>query len=91
MLNGIPHHAGQAHDMESIATIYALVVLDCSADAVYCRLRENIVGDRNVRQDDFVQLVQEKLAIIRIVQGPSSSILIASEARSITVALTIGL
>jgi adenylate kinase len=61
ILNGIPRHAGQARDIAAIATIHALVVLDCSADAVYCRLRENIGGDRDVRQDDGVELVQKKL------------------------------
>ena len=62
ILNGIPRHIGQARDMATIATIHALVVLDCSADAVYCRLRENISGDRDVRQDDSVELVQKKLS-----------------------------
>jgi len=63
ILNGIPRHTGQAHDMAKIATIHALVVLDCSADAVYCRLRENTGGDRNFRHDDGVELVQKKLAL----------------------------
>ena len=63
LLNGIPRHVGQARDMASIATIHACVVLDCSADAVYCRLRENTGGDRDVRQDDGVALVRKKLAL----------------------------
>jgi adenylate kinase len=63
ILNGIPRHAGQARDIAAIAAIHALVVLDCSADAVYCRLRENIGGDRGVRQDDGVELVRKKLSL----------------------------
>jgi len=63
ILNGIPRHVGQARDIASIATIHALVVLDCSSDEVYCRLRENIGGDRAVRQDDGEELVQKKLAL----------------------------
>jgi len=63
VLNGIPRHAGQAHDMAEIATIHALVVLECSSDAVYCRLRKNTSGDRDVRHDDGVELVQKKLAL----------------------------
>jgi len=63
LLNGIPRHVGQARDMASIATIHACVVLDCSAEAVYCRLRENIGGDRLAREDDGVGLVQKKLAL----------------------------
>jgi hypothetical protein len=49
--------------MAGIATILALIVLDCSADAVYCRLRENTGGDMDIRQDDGVELVQKKLAL----------------------------
>jgi adenylate kinase len=63
ILNGIPRHVGQARDMSTIATIHALVVLDCSADAVYCRLRDNIGGDRGVRHDDGVALVRKKLSL----------------------------
>jgi adenylate kinase len=63
ILNGIPRHAGQAHDMAEILTIHALVVLDFSADVVYYRLRENNGGDRDVRQNDGVALVQKKLAL----------------------------
>ena len=63
VLNGIPRHIGQAKDIESLFKVHALVVLDCPADAVYCRLRENAGGDRDVRQDDGVELVQKKLAL----------------------------
>lgn len=65
VLNGIPRHAGQARDVERIADVQGLVVLDCSADAVACRLRNNVGGDRTERSDDGWELVQKKLQIFR--------------------------
>lgn len=61
VLNGIPRHAGQARDISPLAVVNALVVLDCSADAVFCRLRDNIGGDREGRSDDDRGLVEKKL------------------------------
>lgn len=65
VLNGIPRHTGQARDMAGLATIRALIVLDCSADDVFCRIRENTGGDRTERFDDSRDLVEKKLAIFR--------------------------
>ncbi len=65
VLNGIPRHAGQARDVAPITDVQGLVVLDCSADAVACRLRTNVGGDRAERSDDGRELVQKKLAIFR--------------------------
>ena len=63
VLNGIPRHAGQARDIATIAAIQAVVVLDCSADDVACRLRENVGGDRTERVDDNIELIKKKLSI----------------------------
>ena len=63
ILNGIPRHKGQAQDMSSLVHIHALVLLDCPADSVYCRLRGNISGDRKERTDDTRELVIKKLQI----------------------------
>lgn len=63
VLNGIPRHAGQARDIASLAFVHALVVLDCGADAVSCRLRENVGGDRKDRHDDGPVLVRKKLEV----------------------------
>lgn len=63
VLNGIPRHAGQALDMTALATVRALLVLDCSADDVLCRIRENVGGDRTERSDDTRELVEKKLTI----------------------------
>ena len=65
VLNGIPRHAGQAKDMASLATVHALIVLDCSADDVFCRIRDNVGGDRTERIDDNRALVEKKLVVFR--------------------------
>jgi hypothetical protein len=57
ILNGIPRHTGQANDIATIASIRVLVILECSVDSVFCRLRENTGGDRMGRIDDDDALV----------------------------------
>jgi adenylate kinase len=63
ILNGIPRHNGQARDIDRIASIHAVIALGCCSDDVFCRLRENIGGDRTDRIDDHDLLVAEKLTI----------------------------
>ena len=63
VLNGIPRHAGQAHDIATIAAIHAIVVLDSSAESIACRIRENVGGDRTERVDDNRELIRKKLSI----------------------------
>jgi adenylate kinase len=65
VLNGIPRHTGQARDVATIADIHALIVLDCSADNVFCRIRDNVGGDRIERVDDNKKLIEKKLMIFR--------------------------
>jgi adenylate kinase family enzyme len=65
ILNGIPRHVGQAQDIAKIADIHALIVLACSADDVFCRIRNNIGGDRTERVDDNKELIEKKLSIFR--------------------------
>lgn len=65
VLNGIPRHTGQARDMDRIASIHAVIALDCCSDDVFCRLRENIGGDRTERIDDHDLLIAEKLRTYR--------------------------
>ncbi|HWR72101.1 MAG TPA: hypothetical protein VN604_02930 [Nitrospirota bacterium] len=62
-LNGIPRHEGQAKDIASIARVHALVVLECSAASVFCRIRNNAGGDRTGREDDERVLIEKKLGI----------------------------
>jgi adenylate kinase len=65
VLNGIPRHRGQSKDIARIARIHALIVLDCTADDVYCRIRNNVGGDRAERLDDGKKLIAKKLEIFR--------------------------
>jgi adenylate kinase family enzyme len=65
VLNGIPRHAGQAKDIAAVTDIHALIVLDCSADDVFCRIRDNVGGDRTERVDDNKELIEKKLVIFR--------------------------
>jgi adenylate kinase family enzyme len=63
ILNGIPRHTGQAKDIATIASIRVLVLLECSIDSVFCRLRDNTGGDRIGRIDDDAALVGSKLRL----------------------------
>jgi adenylate kinase family enzyme len=63
ILNGIPRHTGQADDIASVASILVLVLLECSVDSMFCRLRENTGGDRIGRIDDEAALVGSKLRL----------------------------
>jgi adenylate kinase len=65
ILNGLPRHAGQAQDIARITNILALIVLDCSADGVFSRIRDNVGGDRTGRADDNRDLIEIKLRIFR--------------------------
>jgi len=70
VLNGIPRHTGQARDMATIARIPAVVVLDCPADDVVRRIRDNVGGDRTERVDDNHDLIEKKLVLFRERTGP---------------------
>ena len=65
VLNGMPRHAGQARDVDAIAAVRAVVVLDCSAQVVAARIRSNVGGDRLGRADDDPAAVANKLRIFR--------------------------
>ncbi len=65
VLNGIPRHTGQACDLGKTIEVKAVVVLDCSAEEVLCRIASNVGGDRSERIDDTVDLVEKKLSIFR--------------------------
>jgi len=65
VLNGIPRHGGQARDLAKTCQVGSVVVLDCRADDVFCRITSNVGGDRTERIDDNVELVEKKLIIFR--------------------------
>lgn len=61
VLNGIPRHEGQARDLARITKMHAVIVLDCSREKVFCRIRDNAGGDRTERADDEIELIGRKL------------------------------
>jgi adenylate kinase family enzyme len=63
VLNGMPRHAGQAKDVDRIVDLQAVVVLECSAEVAWERIRVNAGGDRAGRADDSPAAVKEKLRI----------------------------
>ena len=63
VLNGIPRHEGQARDTSEVARVHFLVILECSAVDVFCRIRENIGRDRMGRADDHREMIEKKLVI----------------------------
>jgi adenylate kinase len=63
VLNGIPRHTGQAISMTPFASVHALIVLDCTVDDVYHRIRENTGRDRCGRVDDDRELIGKKISL----------------------------
>lgn len=63
ILNGLPRHIGQAHDMTAWVAIRAVLNLTCSAVVVKERIRVNSGGDRTSRKDDSLDEIKAKLAI----------------------------
>lgn len=63
VMNGLPRHIGQAEALSEMLQWVAIVHLECSAETVWERLRNNAGGDRTHRADDDVALVERKLAI----------------------------
>lgn len=65
VLNGIPRHAGQAADIAQIASIRAIVMLECSVKDVHCRIQGNTGGDRTDRTDDAEHQIENKIRIFQ--------------------------
>jgi len=63
VLNGLPRHAGQAHDVDAILDVQAVISLRCSAETVAERIRGNVGGDRTGRADDDPRSIAQKLAL----------------------------
>jgi adenylate kinase len=60
ILNGLPRHIGQAHDVDDVVNITALVHLNCPAKVIHDRVRTNAGGDRHGRTDDHPEHVTRK-------------------------------
>jgi adenylate kinase len=65
VLNGLPRHVGQAQDMDAVAAVGSVVVLECSPGDTQKRICTNIGGDRTARTDDDIEMVRRKLEIYR--------------------------
>ncbi|MDA8431557.1 MAG: nucleoside monophosphate kinase [Nitrospiraceae bacterium] len=65
VLNGLPRHLDQARDVDRKVTTSAVVVLECGAEDVLCRISDNPGGDRTGREDDGIEMVRKKLGIFR--------------------------
>ncbi len=70
VLNGLPRHKDQATDIDRKVGITDLVVLECSAEDIYERIRCNTGGDRMGRSDDGVEMVRKKLEIYETRTAP---------------------
>ncbi len=61
LLNGLPRHVGQAHDVARLVQLGAVIHLDAEAAVLHERIRENRGGDRLGRPDDDVAAVEARL------------------------------
>jgi adenylate kinase len=65
LLNGLPRHVDQARDVDRIAGVQSLILLECSPEDVHWRITANTGLDREGRVDDDIALVEKKLEIFR--------------------------
>jgi adenylate kinase len=65
LLNGLPRHVDQARDVDRIAGVQSLILLECSPEDVHKRITANTGLDREGRVDDDIALVEKKLGIFR--------------------------
>ncbi len=65
VLNGLPRHAGQAEAVDALIAVRTVILLDCSPEVVYKRIRCNSGGDRSGRTDDSLTDIAGKLEIFK--------------------------
>ncbi len=70
VLNGLPRHKDQAKDIEKKMEVRGVVVLECSAEDIFERIRYNAGGDRLGRPDDSIEMIRKKLAIFHARTAP---------------------
>lgn len=63
VMNGLPRHPGQAHDVASLVEIHVAIHLRCAPEVVAARIAGNTGGDRTVRTDDSGEEVARKLIL----------------------------
>ena len=70
ILNGLPRHTDQAHDVAEIVEVRSLVVLECGPGEVYSRIQKNTGMDRTGRIDDGIAMIRKKLDIFNARTAP---------------------
>ncbi len=70
VLNGLPRHEGQAKDIDRKMHVRGVIVLECSAEDIFERIRHNAGGDRLGRSDDGIEMIRKKLAIFHARTAP---------------------
>lgn len=88
VLNGLPRHVGQAEAVDAILAVGTVIVLDCSAETVFERIRRDVGGDRAGRPDDDPEFVREKLRIFQARTAPLVEHYRGRRARIVTVGVT---
>lgn len=65
ILNGLPRHTGQAKDLSGWISVRWIVLLECSPQTVFERIRLNTGGDRLDRDDDTMTAIKQRLRRFR--------------------------
>ncbi len=60
VMNGLPRHEGQARALANKIYIPLVIVLEASFEEILERIHHNIGGDRNGRDDDYIELIYKK-------------------------------
>ncbi len=63
LLNGWPRHLGQARDLEAVAVVRRIVLLNAPAETIRERIRTDAAGDRLIREDDSPDEVEKKFSL----------------------------
>lgn len=63
VMNGLPRHFGQAHDVATLVEMHLAIHLRCTPDVVAARIDRDTGGDRAVRTDDSDEEVARKLRL----------------------------
>ena len=70
VLNGLPRHAGQAADVDAVASVQRVVHLACTPETILQRIGGYTGGDRAGRMDDEPEAVGDRLAIFAARTAP---------------------
>ncbi len=65
LLNGLPRHSGQVHWLEDLVEVGLVVNLDCSEEIALSRIRANLDGEREGRNDDHPEVIHRRYNLYR--------------------------